>query len=132
MPIRHGGILASRASIWPRDHFRRSTIAPRLSRPTTWKDLADIDTDYGNCVVEIVGHSVLLVFGAPCQLRSLTGQDTAGPSHYQKWECASQQSTQSRYMFSLHFATGLATRSAVRNAKVSNADKFPMVTNAAR
>src|SRR6476659_8397368 len=37
--------------------------------------LADIDTDYGNCVVEIVGHSVLLVFGAPCQLRSLTGQE---------------------------------------------------------
>src|ERR1700757_4854685 len=37
--------------------------------------LADIDTDYGNCVVEIVRHSVLLVFGAPCQLRSLTGQE---------------------------------------------------------
>ena len=37
--------------------------------------LADIDTDYGYCVVEIVGHSVLLVFGAPCQLRSLTGQE---------------------------------------------------------
>src|SRR4029077_10079301 len=37
--------------------------------------LADIDTNYGNCVVEIVGHSVLLVFGAPCQLRSLTGQE---------------------------------------------------------
>jgi hypothetical protein len=41
--------------------------------------LADIDTDYGNCVVEIVRHSVLLVFGAPCQLRSLTGQEHAGP-----------------------------------------------------
>src|ERR1700745_1165188 len=37
--------------------------------------LADIDTDYSNCVVEIVRHSVLLVFGAPCQLRSLTGQE---------------------------------------------------------
>src|SRR5580704_1007732 len=37
--------------------------------------LADIDTNYGNRVVEIVGHSVLLVFGAPCQLRSLTGQE---------------------------------------------------------
>src|ERR1700721_4012033 len=37
--------------------------------------LADIDTNYGYCVFEIVGHSVLLVFGAPCQLRSLTGQE---------------------------------------------------------
>src|SRR5262249_2627970 len=36
MPIRHGGILASRASTCPRDHFCRSTIAPRPSRPTTW------------------------------------------------------------------------------------------------
>jgi hypothetical protein len=29
MPIRQGGILANRASTWPRDHFCRSTIAPR-------------------------------------------------------------------------------------------------------
>src|SRR5215472_13536980 len=36
MPIRHGNILASRASTCPRDHFCRSTIAPRPSRPTTW------------------------------------------------------------------------------------------------
>jgi hypothetical protein len=58
MPIRHGGILASRASIWPR------AIEPYDVEGL----LADIDTDDGNCVVEIVGHSVLLVFGAPCQL----------------------------------------------------------------
>jgi hypothetical protein len=37
--------------------------------------LANIDTDYGDCVVEIVRHSVLLVSGAPCQLRSLAGQE---------------------------------------------------------
>ena len=36
--------------------------------------LAHINTDYGYCVVEIVGHSVLRS-GAPCQLRSLTGQE---------------------------------------------------------
>src|SRR6267142_864972 len=36
MPIRQGGILASRASTWPRDHFCRSTMAPRASWPTTW------------------------------------------------------------------------------------------------
>ena len=29
MPIRQGGILANRASTWLRDHFCRSTIAPR-------------------------------------------------------------------------------------------------------
>src|SRR5882672_7904718 len=33
MPIRQGGILASRASTWPRDHFCRSTMAPRASWP---------------------------------------------------------------------------------------------------
>src|SRR5215471_3190315 len=37
MPIRHGGRLASRVSTCPRDHFCRSTIAPRPSSPTTWK-----------------------------------------------------------------------------------------------
>jgi hypothetical protein len=37
--------------------------------------LANIDTDYGDCVVEIVRHSVLLVSGAPCQLQSLAGQE---------------------------------------------------------
>src|SRR6516225_4483066 len=34
MPIRHGGRLASRAFTWPRDHFCRSTRAPRRSWPT--------------------------------------------------------------------------------------------------
>jgi pimeloyl-ACP methyl ester carboxylesterase len=33
MLIRHGGTLAIRALTWPRDHFCRSTIAPRLSCP---------------------------------------------------------------------------------------------------
>src|SRR5215471_2911940 len=31
-------MLASRASTWPRDHFCRSTMAPRPSRPTTWNE----------------------------------------------------------------------------------------------
>ena len=43
--------------------------------------LADIDTDYGDRAVEIVGHGVLLVFGAPCQIRRWQGRSTAGPSH---------------------------------------------------
>src|SRR6478736_9675423 len=42
MPIRQGGVLASRASTWPRDHFCRSTMAPRLSRPMTWKEFLPI------------------------------------------------------------------------------------------
>jgi hypothetical protein len=37
--------------------------------------LADIDADYGNHSAEILRDSVLLVFGAPCQLRSLAGQE---------------------------------------------------------
>jgi hypothetical protein len=36
---------------------------------------ADIDADYGNRSAEILRHGVLLVFGAPCQLRSLAGQE---------------------------------------------------------
>jgi hypothetical protein len=42
MPIRQGGILASRASTWPRDHFCRSTMAPRASWPTTWNEFLPI------------------------------------------------------------------------------------------
>ncbi len=38
IPIRHGGMVASRASTWPRDHFCRSTIALCRSRPTTWRN----------------------------------------------------------------------------------------------
>jgi hypothetical protein len=37
--------------------------------------LADIDADCGNRSAEILRHGVLLVFGAPCQHRSLAGQE---------------------------------------------------------
>jgi hypothetical protein len=37
--------------------------------------LADIDADYGDCAVELLGHGLLLVFGAPSQLLSLVGQE---------------------------------------------------------
>jgi hypothetical protein len=33
---------ASHASIWPRDHFCCSTVAPRRSRPTTWNEFLPI------------------------------------------------------------------------------------------
>src|SRR5215470_7212589 len=42
MPIKHGGMLASRASTWLRDHFWRKTIAPRSSRPTMWNEYLPI------------------------------------------------------------------------------------------
>jgi hypothetical protein len=38
--------------------------------------LADIDANHGDGSVEFLRHGVLLVFGAPCQLRLL-----AGPEH---------------------------------------------------
>jgi len=37
--------------------------------------LADIDADYGDFTVNYLGHGVLLVFGAPSQLRSLARQE---------------------------------------------------------
>jgi hypothetical protein len=37
--------------------------------------LANIDADHGNCAVALLGHGVLLVFGAPRQLQSLAGQE---------------------------------------------------------
>src|SRR5207248_10792100 len=37
--------------------------------------LANIDADYGDCSIEYLRHDVLLVFGAPCQLLSLAGQE---------------------------------------------------------
>jgi hypothetical protein len=36
---------------------------------------ADIDADYGGCGIELLWHDVLLVFGAPSQLRLLAGQE---------------------------------------------------------
>src|SRR6476619_6491868 len=76
MPIRHGGILASRCfNLATRPLLTQHDCTTAIEADDVEGVLADIDTDYGNCVVEIVGHSVLLVFGAPCQLRSLTGQE---------------------------------------------------------
>ena len=31
--------------------------------------------DHGNCAVGVLGHGVLLVFGAPCQISSLAGRE---------------------------------------------------------
>jgi hypothetical protein len=37
--------------------------------------LAEIDADYGDRAIGNLRHRVLLVFGAPCQLRLLAGQE---------------------------------------------------------
>jgi hypothetical protein len=37
--------------------------------------LADIDADHGDRGIGCLRHGLLLVFGAPCQLRLLAGQE---------------------------------------------------------
>src|SRR5947209_13138958 len=37
--------------------------------------LADIDANHGDGGARCLGHGVLLVFGTPCQLQSLVGQE---------------------------------------------------------
>ena len=49
MPIRHGGIAATRASIWPRDHFLPQDDRAALVEPDhVERILADIDAHGGN------------------------------------------------------------------------------------
>ena len=50
--------------------------------------LADIDADYSDCSVELLGHGVLLVFGAPWQLTA------AGQEHGRTIPLASFAATQ--------------------------------------
>jgi hypothetical protein len=70
--MRHGGRLESRVSTWPRDHFWRKTIAP-IQTHNVKRIFADIDTDHGDFRMDLGRHSVLLVFGAPCQPPLLAG-----------------------------------------------------------
>src|SRR5215470_13725108 len=76
MPIRHGGMLAIRASIWPRDHFCRSTIAPRRSRPTTWNEFLPISMPMVAMVaIDLFDMAVLLQLPAPSQHHAREGQE---------------------------------------------------------
>jgi hypothetical protein len=72
MPIRHGGIAASRTSTWPRDHFCRSTIAPRRSRPATWNEFLPISMPIV-AIREFVGHG-----GAPFDTRPIPASLAGG------------------------------------------------------
>jgi DNA recombination protein RmuC len=69
MAYREGLRLATRPFLTQRD------CAAFIKTNDMERVLADIDADYGNRSVEILRHGVLLVFGAPCQLRSLAGQE---------------------------------------------------------
>src|SRR5215475_11395705 len=75
MPIRHEGMLASRASTWLRDHFWRNTIAPRLSRPTMWNEYLPISIPITAIADLHFSAWRAPVLGAPCQRRTLERQE---------------------------------------------------------
>ena len=49
--------------------------AARIVAHEVERVLADIDADHGDRGIGALRHGVLLVFGAPCQLRWLAGQE---------------------------------------------------------
>src|SRR6202022_465835 len=80
---RRGGVLASRASTWPRDHFCRSTMAPRLSRPMTWKEFLPISMPA--TAIAVLSFEDIACSLSLAPLASVTcwrGRSTAGPFHY--------------------------------------------------
>ena len=48
---------------------------PVLGGQDVERVLTDINADYGDCGIELLRHGVLLVFGAPGQLKMLAGQE---------------------------------------------------------
>src|SRR6266496_6850912 len=61
-----GRVTTSAAARW-----HRADLAHDVERV-----LADVDTDHrGDRYIELAGHGLLLVFGAPCQLLSLVGPE---------------------------------------------------------
>src|SRR5215469_16611960 len=76
MPIRHGDMFASRASTWPRDHFCRSTMAPRRSRPITWNEFLPISMPIVAMVaIDLLDMAVLHLTLVPSQHYSPVGQE---------------------------------------------------------
>ena len=65
----------------PRFHLATRPLLPqhdgaaRIVAHDVERVLADIDADYGDRGIGRLGHGVILVFGAPCQLRLLAGQE---------------------------------------------------------
>src|SRR6516165_9341254 len=74
MPIRHGGRLASRASTWPRDHFCRSSKAPRRSWPTMWNEFLPISIPItAISLLSFCNMACSLSLVPPCQHPTLAG-----------------------------------------------------------
>jgi hypothetical protein len=69
--------------------------AARIVAHDVGRVLADIDADHGDRGIGGLRHGVLLVFGAPCQLRLLAGQEHGrtiplpeiGPEEWCFWSC---------------------------------------------
>src|SRR5712664_4375818 len=65
----------------PRFHLATRPLLPQHDRAArivahdVERVLADIDADHGDRSTGCLRHGVLLVFGAPCQLRSLAEQE---------------------------------------------------------
>jgi hypothetical protein len=76
MPTRHGGILAKPCFyLATRPLLTQHDRTALIVANNVERVLANIDAGHCDCVVELLRHGVLLVFGAPCQLRSLAGQE---------------------------------------------------------
>src|SRR5215475_9824600 len=83
MPIRHGGRLASRASTLPRDHFCRSTMAPRQFWPTMWNEFLPISMPIAaGEVSSFCDMACSLSSVPPASVHCWQGGSTAGPFHY--------------------------------------------------
>src|SRR5262245_7533653 len=48
MPMRQGGMFASRCPTWLRDHFWRRIRTPPVEADDVERVLADVDADHGN------------------------------------------------------------------------------------
>jgi hypothetical protein len=61
-------MFASRASTWPRDHFYRNTIAPRLSSPMTWNEFLPMSMPI---VAQLICLDMAVLLRNPVQRHSL-------------------------------------------------------------
>src|SRR4051812_2481676 len=83
MPIRQGGMFANRVSTWPRDHFCRSTIAPRLSSPTMWNEFLPISMPItAIAVLGFIDMARSLSLTPLASFNRQWGRSAAGPFHY--------------------------------------------------
>src|SRR5262249_15935740 len=74
MPTRQGAMLAKRISIWDRDSRSRSTMAPRLSRPTRWKVFLPMSTPSVAMAVDLA-LAMRIMGWAPCSCSPLSRED---------------------------------------------------------